>query len=433
MSMHADSICFCAGGSLLSAAMQRPSLFLMLVVLLLGLLFLREPRLQQNEDGFLRWLLLNSSPSGPLAPMTVVEIGNDPLLAPDTGKVLPANTRRVVASTVSPLEFALFLQAALEFKPSVIAFENVLKWRERDNNQEQVFIDQAMRVPRLLLGAELTATPEPDAPGPEIAGFTHVTGKRGELMEFSGVSRQPGEDARLISTAGFVNLPEEIASDIRVPLLFRYRGEVIPSFALEAVLLWLRLTPGEVKIDLGSYITLPEGRRIPIAADGTMVVAPNAAKKARRMSLNDLLLAAQQRDTGRETAAQLDTLRDQIVLARTPANPLSPPDIFAATIATLQNNRYVHRVSMVFDVIVLVLASALFATAQRIARADLILIGNAFSAGYCLIALGVVGRWNVWLPGCLPIGVVWLLIAASIFSRARGARTGTQLVPLPIA
>ena len=58
--------------------MQRPSLWMMIVVLLLGLLFLREPRLQHSEEYFLRWILKNSQSSGPAAPLTVVEIGRDP-------------------------------------------------------------------------------------------------------------------------------------------------------------------------------------------------------------------------------------------------------------------------------------------------------------------------------------------------------------------
>ena len=53
------------------------------------------------------------------------------------------------------------------------------------------------------------------------------------------------------------------------------------------------------------------------------------------MALSDLLVAAQQRDAGQKKNAEMDSLRDQIVLARTPANPLSPPDLLAATIATM--------------------------------------------------------------------------------------------------
>src|SRR5204863_506202 len=99
-----------------------------------------------------------------------------------------------------------------------------------------------------------------DAPVPEIPGFPNVTGRRGGLPEFSGINRQSDEDIRLISTSGFINLPKEVASEIRVPLLFQYRGEVIPAFPLQAVLLWMRVTPAEVKIDLGSNIILPNGK-----------------------------------------------------------------------------------------------------------------------------------------------------------------------------
>jgi hypothetical protein len=394
--------------------MQRPTLWLMLVVLLLGILFLREPRLENSEEFFLRWLLKNSEPHARAASLTVVEIGHDNLMDRETAKEGDENSPHSGANVVSPMEFALFLQSVLEFKPTVVAFENILKWREPEKDQEQVFIDQAMRVPRLLLAAELTSMPDPDAPGPEIPGFTQVTGKRGDLVEFAGVGRQPNEEMRLIATAGFVNLPEEIADGIHVPLLFRYRGEVIPSFVFEAILLWLRITPGEVAIDLGSYISLPHGRKIPIRSDGTLLISPNASRKARHIALGDLLVAAQQRDAGEKKNAELDSLRDQIVLARTPANPQSPPDVFAAAIATIQSNAYVRRVSWIFDCVILLLAAGVVGKLRDISRVDLVLGAIAFTAAYCLIALAIVSRWLIWLPGCLPLGAVWLLVLISI-------------------
>ena len=398
--------------------MPRPSLqltlylLLMLVVLLLGILFLREPRLERHEELFLRWLLKNSDPHGPAASLTVVEIGHDNLMEREPAREGDENSPHSGANVVSPMEFALFLQSALEFQPTVVAFENILKWRETEKDQAQVFIDQAMRVPRLLLAAELTTTPDPDAPGPEIPGFTQVTGKRGDLVEFSGIGRQPSEEMRLIATAGFINLPDEISDGIHVPLLFRYRGEVIPSFAFEAILLWLRVTPGEVSIDLDSHISLPHGRKIPIRSDGTLLISPNASRKARHIGLSDLLVAAQARDTGKN--AEMESLRDQIVLARTPANPLSPPDVFAATIATIQSSAYVRRVSWIFDCVILLLAAAVVTKLRDVPRVDLVLGAIAFTAAYCLVALAVVSRWSIWLPGCLPLGAVWLLVLVSI-------------------
>src|SRR5438105_4094428 len=194
--------------------MERPSIWVIIVVLLLGVLFLREPRFQRSEEIFLRWLIRHSQPAIKAVPMTIVDIGRE--------------------NPPAPLEAALLLQGALEFKPTVIAVEPVLQWGERAKDQEQIFIDQAMRVPKLMLGAELTAAPDPDAPVAEIGGFANVSGRRGDLPAFSGIEHQPGEDVRILSTLGLVNRPDESSDDLHVPLLFQYRGEVIPAFALQA-------------------------------------------------------------------------------------------------------------------------------------------------------------------------------------------------------
>ena len=77
-------------------------------------------------------------------------------------------------------------------------------------------------------------------------------------------------------TIGYVNLPDETTT--RVPLLFNYRGEVIPAFALQAFLTWARIPMSEVQIEVGSHIALPGGRKIPINWDGTLMVNPNCVE-----------------------------------------------------------------------------------------------------------------------------------------------------------
>jgi hypothetical protein len=399
--------------------MRRISFWPVLVVLLLGVLLLREPRFEKLEENFLRWLLRNARPPRATVPLTVVEIGRD-RPPPKTQESTETSAEAFLhggGAAISPLEHALFLQSVLEFQPAVVAFETILKWRERDKDQEQVFLDQAMRVPKLLLGAELTNAPDPDQAPPEVPTFTQVTGSRSDLAEFSGVGRQPNEDMRLISTLGFINLPNEIVDDLHVPLLFRYRGDVIPSFALEAFLLSRRITPGEVKVELPSRILLPGDAQIPIRNDGTLLINPLAAKNVRRLALNQLLLAAQQRGRGGMTTAGLEDIRDHVVLARTPANPLAPPDVFATTIATLQSHLYLRRISRTFDFVILILAILIAAFADKIPRSFLILGAILFAAAYGLIALALVSRSLIWLPGYFPLGVVCLLILFGLFRK----------------
>ncbi len=409
--------------------MRRSSIWPTLVILLVGVIVLREPRWARLEENFLRWLLHNAPPRVATVPLTIVEIGIDPAVAAAaaTGSTPAPEFVHGHTTTISPLEYALFLQAALPFQPTVVAFENVLQWRDRDKDQEQVFLDQAMRVPKLLLGAELTVTPDPDAPAQEVPIFTQVTGSRRALVEFPGIGRQPNEDLRLVSTPGFTNLPTEVVDDLHVPLLFRYRGEVVPSFALQAIMLWRRVTLAEVKIDLGSHILLPKAPPIPIRSDGTLLINSNAAQGGVRVSLNALLLAAQQKAHGTPGDAAVKDLREQVLLARAPLNPHSPPDIFAATIATIESNHYVRRVSRIFDYILLVLATVLAGLSHRLSRASVILGTIAFCAVYGLIALALLSRFLLWLPGFFPLALALLLIL--IYLLAPGERPGEPALP----
>ncbi len=415
--------------------MRRQTILLMLVILLLGIVFSREPRLQRTEEIFLRWLIKNSAVRNQPVPLTIVELGGPPV-AQQENKPLDATERflRGSSGANSPLEYALLVQALLEFKPIIVALEPVLQWPESSKEAQQILLDQAMRVPKVLLATELTSTPDPDAPVAEISGFPQVTGKRGDLIAFSGIARQPDEDMRLISTPGFVNLPREIASDLHAPLLFQFRGEVIPSFALQAAMLWLRITPGEMKIDIGKSILLPDGRKIPIRSDGTALINPNTAKGVRHIGLNALLLAAQQHENKTPGMMPLDDIHDQIVLVRTSTSPFESPDVVAATIASIQTNSFVRRISWVFDCAVLVIVVAISGPLQRFSRIDLLLGAIAFSAAYAMLALTLFSRWNIWLPGFLPLGAVWSVVVFSLLMQKpkNSARTVAVASPPPV-
>ena len=94
--------------------MQRPpvglliQLLFMVVVLLLGLLFLREPRFERSEEFFLRWLLKNSDPHSKAASLTVVDIGHDNSLERTPAAEGDESGPRSGTNVVSPIEFALF-------------------------------------------------------------------------------------------------------------------------------------------------------------------------------------------------------------------------------------------------------------------------------------------------------------------------------------
>src|SRR6476620_7998258 len=110
--------------------MRRPSPWLILVVILLGVLILRDSRLQRIEDMFLAWFTQHSEAAMPPAAVTPAE------------QLKPLPQGEAARRSLSPLEYALFLQGVLDFHPEVIGIEPILVWRDQDKTQEQVFIDQ---------------------------------------------------------------------------------------------------------------------------------------------------------------------------------------------------------------------------------------------------------------------------------------------------
>ena len=397
--------------------MRRPSPWLILVVILLGAFILREPRLQQVEDVFLSWFMEHAEAVLPPAPVTLVEIGRDDfqrLTPPEEAKPLPKG--QAARRSLSPLEYALFLQAVLEFQPTVIALEPIMIWRDRDKMQEQVFIDQAMRVPKLLVGVELGGKGQHDLSPDDMPSFSNVTGSRGNLAEFSGVSRQPDDDIRLISTPGFINLPSERSGRSRVPMLFEYRGEIVPSLPLQAIMLWLRITPAEVKVELGSRIILPNGWQIPIHRDGTVTINPVAKQSVRRLTLNELLLAAQEHEQHRPPSINVDNLKDQIVVLRLANDPLQPPNVFSTAIATIQNNAYVRPAPWAVGWVIILTAALLSCFLWMISRSTLVLSAMIFSAGYGMVALSLLGRDRVCLPTFLPLALLGFLLVVRLVS-----------------
>lgn len=127
-------------------------------------------------------------------------------------------------------------------------------------------------------------------------------------------------------------------------------------------------------------------------------------------------------------------MADHIVLTRTATNPFEAPDVIAATIASIQDHSFIRRVSWIFDCLMLVLVVVASGPLRRFSRIDLVIGAIAFSAAYCLIALALLSRWNIWLPGFLPLGAVWIVILfAMILQKPKNSsRTVAVAAPPPV-
>jgi hypothetical protein len=396
--------------------MFRTGAQFMLLALLAGLALMNQSRtepLASWDNGFADFLAMNSPRRAPLAPLTLVGINDSSL----TSKPWPW----------SPLEFSIFFKSALPLKPAVAAIDQVLDWERaltlpEDQNRklpqyETLLRTSVLQAPKLLLGSQLGVPEDPQVIPPlqEVPLLHNVRGSIGTIPEFTAIPLQPAEAYRLSSTVGFTNLPPVHHHFNSVPLVLRYRGQVTPTFPLQAILLWSKLTPDDVTVQMGSFIEIGKKYRIPIDDAGRMRVDFGAPFS--RLAFDELPLATEQKDAGLKPIVPIDQITGSIImLTRTDAAartiPLaarrngSPGQLFAAAIATILNRSFILPAPPWATYAVIGVFTLLSFRVPRLKKLKTVLLGVAVLAVYALVALAVFAHWLLWMPGVVPVGIV---------------------------
>jgi hypothetical protein len=403
--------------------MFRTGAQFMFIVLLTGAVLMhsgRQAPLAAWDNAFADFLAMNSHHSSRTAPVTLVKIDDSSI----AGHPWPW----------TPVDFAVFFQAAIPLHPEVLAVDEVLDWNRMvlpDGEQrklpgfEKMLRDQILAAPKVLLGSELGFPEDPSVIPPlqEVPVLRNVSGATTEIPEFTLIERQPTENYRLSSTVGFINLPLVYERFNSVPLVLRYRGQVVPAFALQAVMLWSKLTPDDVKVEPGVQVTLGKDLRIPIDAAGRMRVdfgSPHA-----QFTYEDLVLATEQSEAGRQPLVPLDRMKGAIVLlSRTDSAartvPLaarrkgSPGELFTAAIATIQNRSFIHRAPVWVEGVIIAVFMALSFRLPRMKKWISPLIGLLALVVYAMAAMAVFSRWLMWVPIVAPAGMILAMVLLRI-------------------
>jgi hypothetical protein len=390
----------------------------MFTVLVVGMLLLHEaqaPPLAGIEENFINWLSANSNGEHGSAPVTLVEINDNCLMN--------------YSWPWSPLNYALFLNAALQFHARAVGIEPALAWDEKKLPPDQllqqpqfetILHDSILKTPKVELGAKLGYPEDPDVlpPMQPLPVLRSVTGAMEAVPEYTVIEEEPGEDIRLTTALGFSNVPPSETTARHAPLVFRYRGQIVPSFALEAMMLSYGVTPEEVQVRLGSEIRLGEKLTIPVNEAGAMLL--DWKQPFERVGFDDLVLAVDQLEGKHATVIDPATLQDRLlILARTdvasqtlllPTGRMgSSGELFAEAVATAESNAFARPSGGVGAVIVLLLGMALayaLAVRSKFLAAPLVI---GFAAGYLLLCLMVFETGRVALPLTPMLGLVAFL------------------------
>ena len=334
-------------------------------------------------------------------------------------------------------DFAVFFHAALPFNPATIGVEPVLDadrgalaGEAREEIYDKMLHDGVLRAPKLVLGGALGYAPDAETAPPmqPMPVLPKVRGDLSRVPEFTAVESWAEERFRLSTKPGWTNLPDTLGPLGRCPLLFRYRGQPVPSITLQLAMYWEKVTADEVEVVLGSHLTLGK-KQVPIDEMGRMVV--NFGVGYDRVTYDDLLLIREQLDKGEAPSRPAEIFKDRVLLlgrtdgfVRTIGTPAgakaAPAEIFAFAIATIQADAHPRRIGIWFDwLLILVVAFAALWIPKS--KATVLAIGVIV-----LEVLFVVGSFFLYrssgtiLPGVLPLGLaVWLLILRVVARKAQ--------------
>lgn len=420
--------------------MHKPAAFLMVSVLLLGLFLMGEARREpaaKIDTAYADWVATNSNRSTAKTRVTLVEI-ND-------------NSLSVQAWPWSAKDFSLFLQAALPSKPDVVAIEPVLNWdsasgkgKEDAGRFEKTLHDLLLQAPKVVLASQLGSPEDPDVvPSMQPVPFLrNVKGDKSAIPVFNDLPQQPLEDYRPTAAIGFANIPDDGQTVHRVPLVFNYRGEIVPSLTLQILIQWYKITSDDVVVEPGLRIKLGTKGEIPIDGAGRMAIDYSAGFT--RFGDDDLLLAVterQQNITKKASSANLDAMTGGVtILARTDkdvrtlltpfGDRKSSGELTALAVATAMSNAYAHRVTHIFDFAVIAAMMALAANFHRVTKRKFALLSFAGLLVYCIGSMAIYTVYLAWLPFVLPVGLLLLVNFFSLFIARHHAPAAGPATPV---
>ena len=336
----------------------------------------------------------------------------------------------------SPGDFALFFNSANSLHPDLISTDEVLDWNAEDRGSQeaqqsfaqysQILCENVRKSTRTVLGASLNYPEDADRIPPleAIAGLRNVKGDTRAIPEFRVIETQPDEELRMASTQGFTNLPVARGSSRSVPLLLRYCGQVVPSFVLQSAILWEKITPDDVEVELGSQIRLGNHTVIPIDSAGCMRV--NLALPIGRCTLEDVIVAAEQSDAKAKSASAESFSGKALVLSRTDSkapmvevalgSPHPRGEFFALALGTIQSRAFIRSAPSWSNWAAIAFFTLASLAVPKLSRGLTALLGTIAILVVALVALAIVGTKLIALSMVVPVGLAAFVVVARAVS-----------------
>ncbi len=281
--------------------------------------------------------------------------------------------------------------------------------------------DLMRRTPKLVLGGKLGWSREDDRVQPMVPMpvLNNIHGDTRRLSEYTVVDLWTAKSLRL-APPGWINFPDAPGPRGLCPLVVRYRGQPVPTFPLQVAMMWAKATVDDVEVTLGDSIVIGGKVRVPIDDAGNMQV--NFGVPTSRLAYDDLLVARYQIDNGNPSVyppAFFD--KKVLILARTddasrtlepPVGPkISPGEMVACAVATIQANAHPDRIGSWFDWMLVGLTAVASFWLPRWKTGWMAALVVVCDVAYFVGALSLFHMRMIALPAVLPLGLaLWMLL-----------------------
>jgi hypothetical protein len=219
----------------------------------------------------------------------------------------------------APLDYALVFESLVRRQPRQVVVQPLLAWPGVEPLDAATLAERIALLPRGVLACtlqrgldDLPGAPASAVPLPVLPG---ASGDVSKVPDFAALGQVPIEELRMGKTLGFTRIEfgegVSVHGDaVALPLLARRGGELVPSLALQALLVWQQAAPGDVMIQLGRRLTLGGSVEIPIDAAGRLRLSARLAPPLNRLDAGTLLIDLE-RDAKllAERSAELEILR----------------------------------------------------------------------------------------------------------------------------
>lgn len=375
--------------------MKRPLLPILLIVFFCGLLLVRETRtglLEKPERVLAGWVVSGQGTAAMELPPTLVLQGGM------TGGDLSALDIGLFSRAASKLGAGVAAVATYEFPPSQISLE--------------VSASATHHVGGVIL---LAQTGEAGLPPLPLEAFAENVSHRENFGgSFSSFPSDRGW------SGGFLNLPQGADDGGKVSVVAAIEGKWVASFALAALLGGdsLRLTAAgqndEPALQIGE-------KTLRLEDDGSIFLDANLIRVLRRLDMDELLLAAERLERGREPSPDtLELVQNRILILGTLAEDseairldsgrrLSMVEFQGVAIASLQAALHPRMVSIYGDLACLFFL-CLFAIGlwwvEKVGSVLVVVL--AVLAGWVLLVQSFAAQTGLALPMVMPLSLLLL-------------------------